>query len=90
MKIDGVAELWEGVLERDPLTDAFYLRVSTDGGIQVVDLQKVLGSYVGQDVRVSVSSLAALEAVVTRFGPIDAGSAVTLEDLKDLTERKPD
>lgn len=83
MKIDGIGELWEGRLERDPMSDGFYLRFTDDLGVHSVDLGKVFESYVGLEIRVAVSSLDSLRQVMARLEPIAEGvGAVRLEDLK--------
>lgn len=66
-KIAGIGELWEGVLERDPLDEGFQLRVSAaDGSQQILRIADVLSDYEGHGVRFTIaytSALAAAEAV---------------------------
>lgn len=91
MKIEGVGELWEGRLERDPISDGFYLRFTDDLGIHTVDVEKMLESYVGLEVRVAVSSLDSLRQVMARLEPITENvESLKLADLKGRPEQGPE
>lgn len=85
MKIEGLGELWEGRLERDPLSEEFVLRFRDDSGLHSVDLQKVLEAYVGLEIRVVVSVVEAVRQASEKLGLETVGvEAVTLEDLKRI------
>lgn len=87
MKIEGLGELWEGRLERDPMSEGFYLRFRDANGMRNVDLQKVLEGYVGQEVRVVVSVVEAVQRASERLGLNTAGvEGVTLRDLENAPE----
>ncbi len=88
MKIEGLGELWEGRLERDPMSEVFYLRFRDElGGLRGVDLQKMLEAYVGQDIRVVVSVVEAVRQASEKLGLNTVGvEGVTLEDLKNTPE----
>lgn len=85
MKVEGVGEIWEGVLERDPLSETFHLRIVHDDRVGSLDLQKMLEAYVGLEIRVVVSSLESLRRAAEVLAPaMEGAQGVTLEDLQQL------
>lgn len=80
-KIPGLGEMYEGILEIDPLAETYQIRCLDDRGTQrVVDLNEVLSEYAGRGVRLTVGFLDALQAAADRANA-DV-EAVTLEDLR--------
>lgn len=56
--------LVEGVIEQDPLTNLYGIRVpQKDGTVKVFDIQGALAKLVGQEVRLTLVSFETLERV---------------------------
>jgi len=58
--------LIEGVVEQDPMSDRFVIRVDNDDGtVSTFDIQEALAKYVGQDVRLTLATLQTLDMLAT-------------------------
>lgn len=56
--------LIEGVVEQDPMTDRYVIRVEQpDGSVTTFDVQKALEEYNGQEVRMTLATLQTLETL---------------------------
>lgn len=77
-----LGHLLEGTLEQDPITDRFTLRTTDELGRPVtVDLQDLLGKYLGQEVRftlVSFESIQKLKDLVEEAGGMDQVTALSV------------
>jgi hypothetical protein len=58
--------LIEGVVEQDPVTDRFVIRMDNDDGtVSMFDVQEALARYNGQEVRMTLATLQTLAMLVT-------------------------
>ena len=58
--------LIEGIVEQDPLTDHYVIRVANeDGTVSTFDVQKVLSAYDNQEVRLTLATLQTLELLTS-------------------------
>jgi hypothetical protein len=56
--------LVEGIIEQDPMTDRFVIRVEQpDGSVTTFDVQKALEAYNGQQVRMTLATLQTLDTL---------------------------
>lgn len=55
--------LAEGVVERDPMTDRFQVRVEAEGGFEYVDVQAALERYEGMAVRLILVPRSTIDTV---------------------------
>jgi hypothetical protein len=71
--------LIEGVVEQDPLTDRYLIKIEKDDGtVTQFDIQAALARYKGQEVRLTLASFEAIEKLASM---VEAGD-ISLEDAK--------
>lgn len=90
-----LGHLIEGVVERDPMTDALQIRTIDDQDRQIfIKLEDLFSTYVGQEVRLTLSSMEALLKIQELLEESGGGvQAVMPEDLDGVARRvtrKPD
>jgi hypothetical protein len=64
-----IGHLIEGIVEQDPMTDRFVIRVDNeDGTVSVFDVQEALAAYAGQEVRLTLASFQTLDHLAALVG----------------------
>lgn len=62
--LSSIGHLLEGVIEQDPMTDAFVLRTVDEKGKDVtIELGALLAKFVGKEVRLTIASIETLERI---------------------------
>jgi hypothetical protein len=71
--------LIEGVVEQDPLTDRYVIKVDKgDGTVAQFDIQEALARYKGQEVRLTLASFSDINALAAM---VEQGT-ISLEEAK--------
>jgi len=74
-----LGHLIEGVVEQDPLSDRFLIKVEReDGTASQFDVQEALSRYKGQEIRLTLASFDAINKLAAM---VEAGD-ISLEDAK--------
>lgn len=87
--------LIEGVVEQDPMDERYRIRTVKDGKQVLIDPQELLAKYNGQDVKLTLSSLALIQQLqeeLEKHGGLPGkDSVVSIQDFPQSTvTRKPD
>lgn len=87
--------LIEGVVEQDPMDERYRIRTVKNGNQVLIDPQELLEKYSGQEVKLTLSSLALIQQLQEELekhgGLPDAGSTVSIQDFPgSIVTRKPD
>jgi hypothetical protein len=84
-KIAGVGEMYEGVIERDPLDETYQVRFlnASTGEQEVLAVDEILADYVGREVRFQIAFCDALQGAIDRVGAAqEVQAAVSFDDLE--------
>jgi hypothetical protein len=74
-----LGHLIEGVVEQDPLSDRFLIKVEReDGTVSQFDVQEALSRYKGQEIRLTLASFDAINKLAAM---VEAGD-ISLEEAK--------
>lgn len=95
LNLSDMGYLIEGVVEQDPMDERYRIRTVKDGKQVFIDPQELLAEYSGQEVKLTLSSLALIQQLQEELekhgGLPDTGSTINIQDFPESTiTRKPD